>query len=292
MSSAIESMLRKYNVKTPYELENALKEIIQEITLAGLARAHFFDKAAFYGGTALRIFYGLPRFSEDLDFTLLSLPSEKSEFSLKRYFNVIKEMLQSFGLEVEIESVNKKQHSNIESAFLKANTNVHIIQVELGKVFTGKMQPNKKMAIKFEVDTTPPLGFATEIKALLPPITSAIRVLSMPDLFAGKMHAVLFRQWKSRIKGRDFYDLLWYLGQRIPLHLKYLQTKMEDGGKENIPNTREDLIELLEKRIRSIDFLAAKEDVVRFLKDPKETDGWSPELFLAAIKEIKITSLE
>ncbi len=259
MSGAIDSLLAKYQPKTPLEIENALKEIIQEITLAGLARGKFFDKAAFYGGTALRIFYGLPRFSEDLDFTLLA---KQSDFSLKTYFSAVANTLESFGLEVDIEEVDKIKSTNVESAFLKANTKMHFLRIEAGQKFAEKIQNNKELSIKFEVDITPPLGFETEVKVLFPPITASIRVLKPSYLFSGKMHIILFRKWKQRIKGRDFYDLLWYLGQNIPVKLAYLEAKMREGKRwpANKKMTREDLLHLLEARIKSIDFQNAAQD--------------------------------
>lgn len=287
MSSPIDALIAKYNPITAQDFENALKEIIQEITLAGLARANFFDKAAFYGGTALRIFYGLPRFSEDLDFTLLET---QSDFSLKIYFNSVTEILKSFGFEVEIEAIDKKKSTDIESAFLKANTKIHFLKITTGQKFANKIPDNKKMNIKFEVDTTPPLGFETEVKVLPPPITSAIRVLKPSYLFAGKMHAVLFRKWRKRIKGRDFYDLLWSFGQQTTLNLSYLENKMRDGGmwKETRNFNRDDLFKLLDARIKTIDFQSAGQDVTAFIKDPNEILSWNRELFLAAIENLKM----
>ncbi len=265
-----------------------MKEIIQEITLAGLARGNFFDKAAFYGGTALRIFYGLPRFSEDLDFTL---QSNQPGFSLKPYFKSVEQTLNSFGLDVLIEEVQKKE-SDVESAFLKANTKIHFLKIDAGKKFADKIQNNKKMNIKFEVDTTPPIGFETEVKVLTPPITASVKVLKPSYLFAGKMHAILFRKWQSRVKGRDFYDLLWYLGQGITLKLDYLENKMRDGNTWKKPEklTHDDLMTLLEKRIGSIDFKNAALDVAPFIKDPDEIASWSKELFLSAIQNLKTKS--
>lgn len=285
LSGPIDSLIARYKPTTALEFENALKEIIQEITLAGLARAKFFDKAAFYGGTALRIFYGLPRFSEDLDFTLLS---EQPDFSLKTYFSSVVEILGSFGFEVEIEEADKKNSTDIESAFLKANTRIHLLRIEAGQKFADKIQANKKMTVKFEVDTTPPLSFETEVQVLPPPITASIRVLKPSYLFAGKMHAILFRKWKRRVKGRDFYDLLWYLGQKIPVNLGYLENKMRDGKtwQASRKMTKDDLKKILEDRIKMVDFQNAALDITAFIKDPAEVNDWNQEMFLAAIKTI------
>lgn len=286
MSRPIEALVAKYNPKTAPEMENALKEVIQEIALAGLARAKFFEVAAFYGGTAARIFHGLPRFSEDLDFTLLS---KNAEFSLKPFFNAVSEMLESFGVSVEIEELVKNVETPIESAFLKANTKIHFLKIEIAKKFADRIQSNKKLNIKFEVDTMPPLGFETEIKVLPPPITASVRLLTPSCLFAGKMHAILFRDWKNRVKGRDFYDLLWYLGLKTPLSLSYLERKMREGGKWTEGRTllRDDLIHLLEQRLQTINFISAAKDVEAFIRDPAELADWNLEHFLNAISALR-----
>lgn len=285
MPHPIEFLIQKCSPKTVLEHENALKEIIQEITLTGLARTKFFDKAAFYGGTALRIFHGLPRFSEDLDFTLLK---ENLDFKLKPFFSGITQTLQSFGFEVAIEEVTKAQTRKVESAFLKANTRMHLLKIDATGTLSRKVQSNKIMTIKFEVDVQAPLGFETEVLTLFPPLTASVSVLKPSSLFAGKMHAILFRDWKGRVKGRDYYDLLWYLGRRIPLKLGYLEQKMKDGGK--IPShtqlSREEVIKRFEDRIAAIDWEKAKKDVMPFLRDPLEVQPWSTDFFHAAIPHL------
>lgn len=287
MASPIESLIQKYNPQTSLDYENALKELLQEITLAGLASAGFFDKAAFYGGTALRVFYGLPRFSEDLDFTLFQV---QPDFKLKPYFSRVESSLASFGFDVQIDEVEKSENRTVESAFLKANTKMHLMKIRSAVPLAGKIQANKNLAVKFEVDVYPPLGFETETQILLPPISASVKVLKPSSLFAGKMHAVLFRRWKNRVKGRDFYDLLWYLGQGIPLKLAYLEQKMKDSKVLSADDTLtpEYLRNLLVERIRGIDWEDAKRDVIKFLRNPHETDVWSTEYFEAACHRLKI----
>lgn len=286
MASPIESLIQKYNLKTSNDFEDALKELIQEIALTGLSRANFFDRAAFYGGTALRIFYGLPRFSEDLDFTLLHA---QSDFSLNKYFSSVSELLSSFGFEVNIEAVKKSEDKKVSSAFISANTKAHLLKIVSAKSMAQTIPSNKMMHVKFEVDIFPPLGFETEVKTLLPPITAAIKTLRASSLFAGKMHAVLFRRWKQRIKGRDFYDLLWFIGNNIPLKLDYLAQKMRKG--EQWPAEKkishQDIVELLEEKIKNMNWKNAQQDVLRFLRDPKEVEPWSTDFFLSAIQGLK-----
>jgi len=286
VASPIESLILKYAPKNTQEYEHALKEVMQEITLAGLSRSKFFNKGAFYGGSALRIFYGLPRFSEDLDFTLFK---SDPDFKLKPYFATVKQTLESFGFDVTIEEVKKPESRKVESAFLKANTRIHLLKLSAGSTLAGKVQTNKLINIKFEVDVYPPLGFETEVKPLLPPITASVTVLKPSSLFAGKMHAILFRDWKGRVKGRDYYDLLWYLGQNIPLHLAYLEQKMKDGSKLGNTETltREHVIQLLKEKISKIDWKKAKSDIAQFLRNPEELNPWSKEFFLAAIPKLK-----
>lgn len=289
MAKPIETLIQKYNPKNLNEYEKALKEIIQEIALAGLSRAHFFDQAAFYGGTALRIFFGLQRFSEDLDFTLFR---HNPNFKLKPYFSSIQQALESFGFSVEIESVDKPPERKIESAFLKTNTKIHLLKIDTAGALAKRLQDNQNLQIKFEVDVYPPAGFEKEVHYLLPPITASVSVLKPSSLFAGKIHAVLFRDWKTRVKGRDFYDLLWFLGRKTPLHLPYLEMKMKDGGKisPEATLTPNQVIQLLEARISRINWAQARTDIEPFLNEPKEVEIWSKELFLSAIRTLTFST--
>ena len=210
-------MLKKYNLKSEIELINALKEIFQEITLLGLYRGGFFNKAAFYGGTSLRILYGLERFSEDLDFSLLE---KNKSFDMEKYFPSIVNEFEALGIEVSLNKKSKSNETNIESAFLKNDTSIHTLNIEakgLEDIHNGR-----RIKIKLEVDTNPPLKFQTESKTLLLPMTFNIRTMTLPNLYAGKMYALLFRNWKTRVKGRDWFDFEWYVKNNIPLNLSFM----------------------------------------------------------------------
>lgn len=287
MNQAVNEMLARYQISDPEAAGNALKEIIQEISLLGLQRADFFEKAAFYGGTALRVLYQLPRFSEDLDFTLFKTDPE---FSLEPYFSAVKRELEAYGFNVDIERVEKKRMSEVKSAFIKADTQMHLLKVESLKSFEKKTQTNAKLQIKFEVDTDPAAGFNFETRYLLHPISFPVISLKRPDLFAGKLHALLYRPWKTRIKGRDFYDYVWYLKNSVPVRLSYLREKAIQSGHAQASDLRTlpQLKKVLIKRFETVDFERAKDDIRPFIKDPSELKVWGPEFFKQITEKICI----
>lgn len=287
MNQAVSEMLQKYQIQNTTDAENALKEIIQEIALLGLHRANFFEKAAFYGGTALRILYRLPRYSEDLDFTLFK---QDQNFRLQPYFSAMSKEFEAYGFKVDIESVDKNLPSNIESAFIKANSRIHLLKIESLSGFGSKIQTNAKLQIKFEVDLDPVIHFNFETRYLLEPINFPIISLQKPDLFAGKLHELLFRKWKTRIKGRDFYDYAWYLKNNIPVRLAYLREKAIQSGhlkSDNELQTTEQLKRMIIERINSVDIEMAKQDVLPFIKNPQELDVWNKEFFIQITENIR-----
>lgn len=285
MNEVIEQMLIKYKPQSADDYKNALKEILQEIILLGLDRSGFFEKAAFYGGTALRILHGLDRFSEDLDFTLLK---PDSEFKLDKYFSGLERELKAFGFDFLLQRVEKSEDRVTESAFLKANTQMLLLSIKDAKEFSVSTQKNETLKIKFEVDVNPATSFETEIKTLLLPSPYTVKTLTLPSLFAGKMHATLLRKWKTRIKGRDFYDVQWYLARGISVKKSYLEEKMKASAALSQPLTEQLLIELFEKRVDAIDWDNAKEDVIIFLKDKNQVNLWSARFFKDIIKNIRL----
>lgn len=280
----IKEWIEEYNPQNEEEILSALREIMQEITLAGLSRTDFFGKAVFYGGTALRIFYGLDRYSEDLDFSLLK---PDSNFSIEPYFKAVLDEFKSLGLTVSIKEKKKTKQTAIDSAFLKAETIWQEIVLEDIIKETG-VRSNKTLKIKIEVDRQPPLNFKTEEKLLLRPFSFYVKCYTKPSLFAGKMHALLFRKWKTRVKGRDWYDLEWYIKKGIPLDVNHFLTRAKDTNDwkdDSISN--EQIIELLATKIKSVSFSSIKEDVVRFIKNDDVLNIWSHEYFKDLIEKIK-----
>jgi predicted nucleotidyltransferase component of viral defense system len=283
MNDAIQQMLARYACKTQDDSINALREILQQIALLGLWRGKFFEHAAFYGGTALRVLYGLDRYSEDLDFSLLQ-PSKA--FSLDAYGQTLRREIASFGFEVSFEVRQKTADSAIESAFLKANTAEQLIVIQATPTALHRHQTLK---IKLEIDTDPPAGFETESRTVLLPTPFAVRVYRQPDLFAGKMHAILCRKWKSRVKGRDWYDLVWYVSHHPQLHLSHLEARMRASGDwtGDAALTRADLFTRLRATIAELDVAQAREETSRFIRDPSVLDIWSPDFFLEIAEKIE-----
>lgn len=287
MNEAVRQMLAAYEIRAVEDSLRALREVMQEISLLGLWRSKFFEKAAFYGGTALRVLYGLDRFSEDLDFSLLG---KRLDFDLADYGQALKRELASFGFAVEVERRAKPPDAAIQSAFLKANTRTEMITVEFDQALVRQVPRNQVLKIKLEIDTDPPLGFATESRYLLRPIPFAVRTFSLPDLFAGKMHAVLCREWKSRLKGRDWYDLVWFAAYHPELHLAHLEQRMRQTGHWTAaaPLTDADLRGLLARRIEGLEVGQIRREVEPFLKDPASLAVWSGEFFRDVVSRIKV----
>ena len=241
MNTVIEQMLKNYQIENIYDQKNAMKEIMQEIVLCGLSRAGFFQKAAFYGGTALRIFYGLDRFSEDLDFSLVTAGPD---FNLSVYFPVLEKEVRAFGLHVTIQEKEKTKESNIRSAFLKGNTKEHLLLFYADENLAGSVARSEVVKIKFEVDINPPEYADFEHKYRLLPTPYEVNLYDVPSLFAGKIHAVLSRAWKSRIKGRDLYDYVFYLSRGSAVNQKHLRARLLQSGfiSEDVECTLPELI--------------------------------------------------
>lgn len=282
----IKDWIETYRPKNEEEVLSALREIMQEITLAALSRTDFFKKAAFYGGTALRIFYQLDRYSEDLDF---SLEEDNPDFSLEPYFEVIQEEFNSFGLTVSLREKSKTIKTPIESAFLKAETIWKELVLE-DIVQQVNIRSNRTIKIKIEVDRKPPKGFKTEEKLLLRPYSFYVKCFDLPCLFAGKMHALLYRKWKNRVKGRDWYDMEWYIRKGVPLNLThFLQRAKDTGDWTDDQITEEQFLAILNEKIDQSSIPQIKDDVLRFVNDTSKLEIWSQAYFKDLICQLKFT---
>ena len=268
-----DSMLSRYDLTTEQNKRNAIFEVNQQVILAGLYSGGFFESAAFYGGTCLRIFHGLQRFSEDMDFSLLS---QDETFDFSKYFQPIVDTFALVGREVEIKKKDKKNFGKVESAFLKDNTDVYDVT----------FQTEKSIKIKIEVDTCPPLKFKTAQKLLLQPYSFMTSCFTLSDLFAGKMHALVYRAWKNRVKGRDWYDFEWYVRHNVSLDFAHLAERCKQFNDEEI--TPELFKERLIERLSTADIKQVKEDVLPFVRNPKELDIWSNDYFVQLAGMVRI----
>lgn len=281
----IKEWIESYEPVNIQETEQALREIMQEISLAGLYRANFFKHAAFYEGTALRIFHGLDRFSEDLDFSLLQ---KDTAFEIAPYFTSIVEEFEAVGMKVQIHQKSKSTTTHIDSAFLKSDTlwSELIFENTIPQV---KLTIKPSIKIKLEVDIHPPLHFQTENRLLTKPFSFFVNCFTLPDLFAGKMHALLYRNWKRRIKGRDWYDLEWYIKKEARLNLEHFAERARESGDWNEPSmSRDQLIDLLHKKIDLLDIKNLKADIIRFIRYPQQLDIWSHEYFHLLCDKLKV----
>lgn len=265
MNDIYQSMLSEYDLSTDQAIRNATFEVNQQVILAGLYQGGFFNKAAFYGGTCLRIFHGLQRFSEDMDFSLLET---NDNFDFIQYFQPIIDEFAAIGRHVEIKKKDKRNFGKVESAFLKGNTDVYDVS----------FQTEKSIKIKIEVDTNPPLQFSTEQKLLLEPRSFMTRCFTLPDLFAGKMHALVYRARKNRVKGRDWYDFEWYVRHKVPLDFNHLQERIKEFN--GCEKSKEQFLDDLRNRLASADINQVKADVLPFIKNPRELEIWSNDYFL------------
>lgn len=286
MNNIIEQMLSQYDIKNTTDEINALKEIIQELVLSGLSRGGFFDEAAFYGGTALRIFYKLDRFSEDLDFALLK---PNKEFDLSKYFSFIEKELKSYGLNLEISTKQKRDDSNITSAFLKGDTLEHILKFFPNEETHEYDHLLKDIKIKFEIDISPPEGATYETQYKLLPSPHQVKLYDKESLFAGKIHAILCRGWKTRTKGRDLYDYIFFIANNSSVNIELIKNKLieskyiDSKEKFNI----DILKELLIKKFKEIDYSDAKNDVIPFISNIDSLRMWNSEFFISITDKLK-----
>ena len=286
MNNIIEQMISKYEIKNVNDEINALKEIMQEIVLSGLARGNFFSEAAFYGGTALRIFHNLDRFSEDLDFALINT---NENFDLSKYFTYIEKELDSYGINLEISIKSKTNESNITSAFLKDDTLEHILKFFPNEEDHEYNSLLKNIKIKFEVDTKPPLGACYIDKYKLLPVPHSIKLYDKESLFAGKIHAILCRGWKTRTKGRDLYDYIFFLATDTKVNIELLKNKLIDSNYINKDDTLDihKVKELLINKFNEIDYADAIEDIKPFIKDTDSLNLWNKDFFISITDKLK-----
>lgn len=279
MNMPIDSLLARYNHATPEHAHQALRETVQHIALLGLWRAKFFEHAAFYGGTALRIVHGLPRFSEDMDFSLLT---PNPDFSLNRFSGAIVAELTSYGFDPTVTPDTRKARSAIESAFVKMNTRQGLLAIGVPQSVVSRAHRDGVLKVKYEIDTSPPEGASTRTDFVFHPQSFSVRTYDLPSMFAGKVHAALARAWQGRVKGRDWYDLVWFAARGVAINTEHLRARLAQTGHlgPHDPFDAAHAREMLRERIRTLDFDAARRDVRPFIKDSAELEVWGADFFM------------
>ena len=280
---SIQQRLDGYKCASPREEDQALREILQEFILAALGRTDYFSKAAFHGGTHLRIFHGLRRFSEDLDF---ALREDDPSFEFKPYLDRVRLELDSIGVSVEVIDKSKAD-STIKKAFLKDDSIVRLVDLRFG-INLGSRQTPRKLRVKLEVDSHPPAGAGYESRPLAFPFPASVTNFDLPSSFSGKMHALLCREY---VKGRDWYDFIWYMGNRIVLNHTLLTAALNQQGKwagQGVPTDDVWVREELKKVIADLDWEKAKTDVAAFVhsSDLKTLEFFTPEYFTSLADRI------
>ena len=276
----IQQRLDSYDCRSTLEEEQALREITQEIMLAALGRTGFFQAAAFQGGTCLRVFHGLNRFSEDLDF---ALQSPSASFALEPYLDTLARELAAFGYDLEIDDRSTVDQA-VRMAFLKDDSLGNVLRMDHRPV-SG---PSRRLRVKLEVDANPPAGATFEMQYLDFPFPSAVRVFDLPSLFAGKLHALLCREY---LKGRDWYDLIWYTARKTPFNRDLLASALAQFGPwqgRQVSAGRDWCVAQLRDRIEATDWKRARNDVRRFVKlgELPSLEFWSREFFLAQCNKL------
>lgn len=278
----IEDRIKDYQPTNKEEELNALKEIIQEIVLSGLSRANFFKQAAFQGGTCLRIVHGLNRFSEDMDFTSFHADPK---FIWHPFFQEIDLEFRGYGLRLEVQDRSKADNI-VKKAFLKENSFGKVLKL----MYERDRSDVQVVNIKLEIDTNPPLGSTFETKVITFPEPFSIVVQDLPSLFAGKIHALLCREY---VKGRDWFDFIWYISKGIKVNLLNLQNALIQLGPWKGHKLAIDdnwVIEQLKNKVEKIDWEMAKRDIYPFLRgrQRRTLDLWGKEFFLEFLKKNSI----
>lgn len=275
MNNIFLDKLNSYNPKTKDEYVNSLREIAQEITLYSLSKTDFYDNVAFCGGTSLRIFYFLDRSSEDLDFSLI-IPEK---FNISKYLEKLEKEFTNFGF--SFNAMVNENNSNIDSAFLKGNTIINLISIGTPKELLNNVRETELLKIKIEIDTNPPSNIEYEYKYGLFPFGYKLKIFTKETLFAGKLHAILCRNWSKYVKGRDYYDYLFYIRNDIKINIKYLESALKQTKyiDDTVTLDANAIKELLLKKFDEVDFNLAKNDVIKFLRNQESLSIWSKDFF-------------
>jgi predicted nucleotidyltransferase component of viral defense system len=252
----------------------------QQIVLASLAKHGLFSRAAFHGGTALRLLHGTDRFSEDLDF-LLDAPDPS--FRWEPLARRVGDDCRDQGIELEIQDRSRDEDA-VKKAFLKTDSIGKLLLIRL----PHSRNPRQKIRIKLEIDSNPPAGSTSEIRYLDFPVTVPIATQTLPAGFALKIHALLCREYA---KGRDWWDFVWYVRRRVVPSYGLLASALDQQGpwaKTGPAVTGAWCLGALRDRVDSVDWALARQDVSRFIPASGQAsiESWSAGFFRYQIERM------
>ena len=275
----LQNRLESYRCSSAEEELNAIREMLQEMILAALARTDFFVKAAFHGGTQLRIFEGIRRFSEDLDFALVS---RDEGVDLLPHMEKVAEEMRALGVEIEVKDRSRASVA-VKKGFLKNDSLVRILELRFAGR-KGSLGTPGKLLIKVEVDTNPPAGASYCASQLLFPFPVSVRCFDRESSFAGKIHALY-------LKGRDWFDFVWYVGERVGINHALLSAALDQQGPwagQGVISDDKWVKEQLQEVIRRIDWAEARLDVLPFVyaADRRSVDLWGHDFFASLLDRL------
>ena len=283
MNDMLEQLLDDYSGAPQSKREQAIREVVQELVLYGLSSAGFFNKVAFIGGTALRIFHGLKRYSEDLDFMLM----QPGDFNFNDYLPLVRQRLSVFGLNLEVKEKERK-NSDIIAGLAVANTKELYLIIYSEDEYSKSIYRTQTTKVKIEIGKhfSDRAGYKSVVKTK--PFIHAVTLCDLPTLFAGKIHAILFRKHWGKVKGRDLFDFSFYVRRHIPFNLDFLNDKIKTSNESENEMIFDDVVMMLKDRFKSIDYELAKADVLPFLNDDevRELDYWGPDFFIKLTEDI------
>lgn len=264
---------------------NIIREECQKIILYSLGKTDFFNNIAFYGGTCLRIFHNLNRYSEDLDF---NVTKSNVDINLNNYVDKCLIDLESYGFNPEIKTKEQYDEGEIRRRYI----NIPIRDLTYDYFNKHVVNKEQNISIKVKISTEYNEGANYERKLLSSPLFSPILCFDYPSLFAGKLCALLTRNWKNREKGRDFYDYMFYLSNDIKFNFDYLKSKLSYSLNMDATNlSLEQLKEMLIKRFNETNFDLVKKDIMTFVINPNSLDSINKETFLLSVDLLKANDI-
>ncbi|MEK6697288.1 MAG: nucleotidyl transferase AbiEii/AbiGii toxin family protein [Candidatus Deferrimicrobiota bacterium] len=274
LDRVLSARIRDYAPTNSVEQENVLQELMQHYVLSSLSRAGLFAEAMFHGGTCLRIVYGMNRFSEDLDFLL---KRSDPNFRWQGYLESVRKDCEQEGIPFEVQD-KSQAGTAVQKAFLKTDSIGKILELDL----PFERHQARKIRIKLEIDINPPSGSTFTTSYITFPVTAPMTTQSLESGFALKLHALLCR---SYVKGRDWYDFVWYVARKTAPDPDLLSQALRQQGPwagQPIAVTGHWVRENMEATIRRIDWSAARDDVQRFLplREQEGLRAWSADFFL------------